>query len=53
MWDYKHYNNKWSKSVNLEPATEKQQKYLEILGWGRDNLTKNGASVIIRSILEA
>lgn len=50
---YTFWGDKWHLVKNGKPATEKQQRYLEILGWGRDNVTKQGASVLISSILEA
>ena len=53
LYTYWDSDGKWHLIENGKPATEKQQRYLEYLGWGRDNLTIKGASIVIQSILEA
>ena len=63
LWDYKktrvYFNNgyykvrrNWVLVKRGIPASETQQKTLQLLGWGRECVTEGGANVLIMSILE-
>jgi len=52
MYTYYPSSGKWVKVKRGKPATKKQIAFLKRMGWESLDLTKYGASVIIRSILE-
>ena len=63
LWDYKktrvdfnkgyyEMRENWVSVKRGIPASETQQKTLQLLGWGRECVTEGGANVLIMSILE-
>jgi len=52
MYSYQPAAGKWAKVKRGISATEAQQQFLIYLGWGRENVTKFAATVLIQSILD-
>lgn len=53
MYSYQPASGKWNKIKEGIPATEKQQEFLVKLGWGREDVTKESASILIDEILNS
>lgn len=53
MYSYQPSSEKWNIVKRGTPATEHQQWYLELLGWGREDVTKFGAHILIQDIISA